>query len=50
MGFNKAQEDVENPESQLAIETSMLEIDDILMQWAITHFGGILQMVQLHDT
>ncbi len=49
-GFNKAQEDVENPESQLTIKTKDLELDDLLMQWAINHFGGILQMAQLHDT
>jgi len=33
----------------LAIKTTDLELDDILMQWALTHFGGILQMVQLPD-
>ncbi len=49
-GFNEVQEDAENPESQLTIKTMDLELDDLLMQWAINHFGGILQMAQLHDT
>jgi len=49
-GFNEAQEDAENPESQLTIEITAIELDDLLMQWAINHFGGILQMAQLHDT
>jgi len=49
MGFNKAQDNTENPESQLTIKTTDLDLDDILMQWALTHFGGILQMAQLHD-
>jgi len=48
-GFNEAQDNAENPESQLTIKTTNLDLDDILMQWALTHFGGILQMAQLHD-
>jgi len=48
-GTEEAPKDTDFPTSQLAVLMEELELDTILMQWAIYQFGGTMHIANLHD-
>jgi len=45
----EAPKDTDFPTSQLAVSMEELELDTILMQWAMYQFGGTMHIANLHD-
>ena len=48
-GTEEAPKDTDFPTSHLAISMEELELDTILMQWAMYQFGGTMHIANLHD-
>ena len=48
-GFDESQGEEEENTSQLAIQAEEIQPDPVMGQWALNHFGGIMQLAAYHD-